>query len=69
MSDTAVVFRARFLTVSQVAERLQVHRRTVLGWIETGRLEAMDIGSDQRPLYRIAEGAVAKVAKKTTNNG
>ena len=69
MSDTAVVFRAKLLTVSQVAERFQVHRRTVLGWIEAGRLEAVDIGSDLRPLYRIAEAAVAKVAKKTAQNG
>lgn len=56
--------RIRLLTVSQVADRLQVNRQTVWNWIQTGRLEALDIGTQGRPQYRISEAAVASVCRK-----
>lgn len=38
----------RFLTVAQVADKLQVHVETVRVWIRSGELDAVDIGNEYR---------------------
>jgi excisionase family DNA binding protein len=42
MSDTS----DRLLTVSQVAERLQLNQETIRRWLRDGRLTGIDLGSD-----------------------
>ena len=34
----------RYLTANEVAERLRVHPKTVLGWIRNGELKAVRVG-------------------------
>ncbi len=40
-----------FLTVEQVADKLQVHWQTILNYIKSGRLEALQLGKG----YRISQ--------------
>lgn len=44
---------AKWLTVSQVAESLQVGTKKVVTWIATGKLFAIDISERGRSNYRI----------------
>ena len=44
----------RYLTLPEVAERLQVSRRTVYRWIKNGDLDAYQFGRE----YRITESAL-----------
>jgi excisionase family DNA binding protein len=44
----------RYLTLPEVAERLQVSRRTVYRWIKAGDLDAYQFGRE----YRITESAL-----------
>lgn len=53
-----------YLTVTQVAKRLQVTDDTVRNWIQVGRMAAVNIGTDERPQYRILESQVASVCKQ-----
>ena len=46
-----------YLTVRQVAERLQVHENTVLRWLQTGVLKARRYGK----LWRIPVSELDKV--------
>jgi excisionase family DNA binding protein len=53
--------QAAFLSVSQVAARLQVSSDTVLGWIRSGGLRAIDVtasGNGMRRHFRITEEAL-----------
>jgi excisionase family DNA binding protein len=49
-----------WLTVDEVARQLKVHIKTVRHWINTGELEAMDIGRG----YRINKVDLAAFIKK-----
>lgn len=51
-----------FLTVKQVAEKLQINFTTVLDLIANGKLEAVKIGKP----YRIAESAITAYLEKAT---
>jgi excisionase family DNA binding protein len=48
------------LTVEEVAKRLKVHIKTVRHWINTGELEAMDIGRG----YRISKSDLQAFIEK-----
>lgn len=50
--------RRSLLAVDQVAERLGVSPPFVTRLIRAGALTASNIGSERRPLYRVAEAAV-----------
>jgi excisionase family DNA binding protein len=39
-----------YLTVPEVAKRLKVHPKTVLGWIRSGELKAVRVGKSWRLL-------------------
>lgn len=53
----------KYLTVTEVAERLQVHWQSVLTYIKNGELEAVKLGRG----YRISEQAIEEfVIKRTT---
>ena len=47
-------------TVAEVAERYSVREDTVRTWIRKGHLEALDIGSGSRKVYRITENQLEK---------
>jgi excisionase family DNA binding protein len=42
------------LTVTEAARLLRVKRDTILAWINSGKLPAMNTGRGQRPRYRLA---------------
>ena len=44
-------------SVNQVAEILSVHRKTIINWIEAGRINAVKIGW----IWRIPEEEVEKI--------
>jgi len=50
------------LTVTEAARRLRCHVDTVRKLIAVGRLPAQDIGTPQRPTYRIPADALADLA-------
>lgn len=50
------------LTVTQVADRYSVRQHTVLAWIRSGELVAVNVGANPRgkkPRWRISEAALA----------
>lgn len=49
-----------FLTVEQVADKLQVHWQTVLNYIKSGRLEALQLGKG----YRISQKSLDEFIQK-----
>jgi hypothetical protein len=56
ISEVLAEMEEDYLTKSDIAERLQVDRRSVQNWIDSGQLPAIDartIGAN-RPLYRVA---------------
>lgn len=54
----------KYLSVSEVAEQLQVHWQSVLNYIKRGELEAVKLGRG----YRISEKAIEEFIKKRTTN-
>lgn len=48
------------LTVTQVAQRLQLHPETIRRWIREGRLKAVKLGT-HRSGFRIRESELARV--------
>lgn len=56
MDEVSQWFSHEYLTKQDIAERLQVDRRSVQNWIESGKLPAIDartVGAS-KPLYRVA---------------
>ena len=51
---------SEWLTVEEVAKQLKVHIKTVRHWINTGELEAMDIGRG----YRISKSDLQAFIEK-----
>jgi excisionase family DNA binding protein len=49
----------QLLKVPEVAERLGVGRRTVLSYIHSGALSAINISSAKLPHYRVSESDLA----------
>jgi excisionase family DNA binding protein len=45
-------------TVNQIADKLQVHRDTVVNWIRKGELLAINIAMSGKPRYRITQEAL-----------
>lgn len=52
----------KYLTVTEVAELLQVHWQSVLNYIKKGELEAVKLGRG----YRISEKSIEDFIKKRT---
>ncbi len=52
----------KYLTVTEVAKRLQVHWQSVLTYIKNGELEAVKLGRG----YRISEKAIKEFVRKRT---
>lgn len=49
------------LTVAEIAERYGVSQHTILGWIRTGELRAVDVSRNPggRPRWRVTEESLA----------
>ena len=56
----------RFLTVEQVADRLQVHEETVRRWLRDGRLSGHLLS--RRAGYRVRESEVERFASGETTD-
>jgi len=56
-----------WLTVDEVARQLKVHIKTVRHWINTGELEAMDIGRGYR-INKVDLAAFIEKRKKRRPN-
>jgi excisionase family DNA binding protein len=52
---------SKLLKPSEVAEMLNIHKRTVYNWIRSGRVRAVKICSGKRVWLRIPEEEVKKI--------
>lgn len=52
----------KFLTVTELAEKMQYHPKTILRWIHKGRIMAFKVGQGRRARYRICETELERVA-------
>lgn len=57
----------RWLTVAQIAERLQVHQETVRRWLREGRLPGKNFGG--KGGYRVRESDLQAFMEADTNMG
>ncbi|MGD9724770.1 MAG: helix-turn-helix domain-containing protein [Pirellulales bacterium] len=48
----------QLLTIEQVADRLQVHPRTVQAWLRSGELAGIRLGSGRTAAWRIEPSAL-----------
>ena len=58
---------SEWLTVEEVAKQLKVHIKTVRHWINTGELEAMDIGRGYRISKSDLQAFIDKRKKRRPN--
>lgn len=65
MSDKELPVEMQLFTSKQVAERLGVSSRSVLRWIQSGRLEGQKLGPRQ---YRVSKDALDKFLNQTKEN-
>lgn len=54
-----------FLTTQEVANHFRVKQVTVIRWIKSGVLEAINISHGTRPTYRIPDHALGAVVQTT----
>ncbi len=53
---------SQFLTVNEVAKKMQYHPKTILRWIHEGRIMAFKVGNGKRARYRISETELVRLA-------
>ena len=51
-----------FFTIKEFAEKLKIHPSTVRRAIKKGRVQAIRVGSANRPLYRIPCSEIDRIA-------
>lgn len=59
----------RWLSTTQVGERLGLHRSTVLALIESGRLRARYIRGTERPTIRVSAEDLDAFIREWTDDG
>lgn len=66
MEEVVVHLKPNLLKIEEVAKRMQVNRRTVQSWIDSGELAAVDLRPDkaQRALWRIQPGDLLVFAQR-----
>jgi hypothetical protein len=67
----AAVISERTVSVKQLCERYSVNEHTVLGWIKSGDLKAVNVGRRQgmkKPRWRITADALATFELIRTHN-
>ncbi len=47
-----------WLTPAEIAKELRIRESKPVGWIKSGRLQAVNLSEGQRPRYRIARAAL-----------
>lgn len=52
----------QYLTVSEVAKKMQYHPKTILNWIHSGRIMAFKVGKGPKARYRISETELIRIA-------
>jgi excisionase family DNA binding protein len=57
----------KFLTVAQVAERLEIGQETVRRWIKSGKLHAVNLGGTKLG-YRIPESEIERLLREARTN-
>lgn len=62
MSDNGLPENMQLFNPKQVAERLGVSSRSVLRWIQSGKLEGQKLGERQ---YRVSREAIEKFLDRT----
>lgn len=55
---------ATYYTVSELAEKLDVHRNSILYWISTEQLTAVRLGLARKSPYLIHEDEVKRIMEK-----
>jgi excisionase family DNA binding protein len=55
---------ATYYNVSELADKLGVHRNTILNWIKDGQIEASRIGLAKKSPYLIEEKEAERVMKE-----
>lgn len=53
--------KPKLLTTAFVAEQFAVSISTVVRWIHSGRIKAINVGTVQNPRYRIPENELSNV--------
>lgn len=51
-------------TIKEVSEMLKVHDRTIRRYIRSGELQAINLGSDSQPNWRIREDDLEEFLEK-----
>ena len=62
-------YRAAYMTVSELADELGVHRNTIHYWIKLGQIEARRIGIAPRSPLLISREEVARVKRELQEEG
>ena len=55
----------QYYTPQEIAQKLKINVRTIYKWIREGKLNAIKIGD----LWRISEGELNRLLKRTGHNG
>ena len=65
-SDAERLSRVRYLNPVQAAKRMNVSKETVVGWIKSGELRAIDLALvlGKRPCYRVSEQDIQAFEEK-----
>jgi excisionase family DNA binding protein len=51
-----------FFTIKEFADKLKIHPSTVRRAIKNGRISAIKVGAEKRPLYRIPCSEIDRIA-------
>lgn len=57
-------FGVTYITVSELAKRLDVHRNSVVYWINQGKIKAVRLGMAEKSPYYISEDEADRVVGK-----
>lgn len=55
-----------YVTVSELAEKLDVHRNSVIYWINQGKIKAVRLGLSEKSPYYIPEDEANRVINEVT---
>lgn len=58
-----------YYSVSELAEKLGVHRNSVIYWIKTGKIDAERMGLADKSPYQISEKEAERVIAEITTGG
>lgn len=56
-----IEYDLKFLSIKELASKLNVHHSTIRRAIKTGKIKAITFGNGKRPIYRIPESEIEKI--------